>query len=49
MQWTKVREKLSTIAAIIIVIVLFAGIAVVAGWDIPVIRDIASWLGMSGQ
>ncbi|HNR30823.1 MAG TPA: hypothetical protein PKI11_08025 [Candidatus Hydrogenedentes bacterium] len=49
MQWTKVREKFSAVAAIIIVIVLFTGIAVVAGWDIPVIRDLANWLGMSGQ
>lgn len=46
MQWTKVREKMLAVIAIIIVMVVFAGLAVVMGWNIPIIRDIAEALGI---
>ena len=46
MQWTKVREKMGALIAIVVVIIMFAGLAVVMGWDIPVIRDIADAIGI---
>lgn len=46
MNRTKVREGIARLVAIVIVILLAAGIGVALGWDIPILSDIADALGM---
>ena len=46
MKMTKVREFVAAVVALIAVFILFVGIAIVAGWDIPGIQAIANFLGI---
>lgn len=46
MKWVKIREKIGVLAALVLVFILFVVISVVAGWDIPVVSDIANSLGL---
>ena len=48
MNRTKVREVIAAIVALVLVVVLFAGMSVLFGWNIPVISDIARSLGLQG-
>lgn len=46
MNRTKIRETIAKIVALILVVVLAAGIMVYLGWDIPILSDLAKSLGM---
>lgn len=46
MKMTRLREFVAAVMALIAVCLLFVGVAIVAGWDIPGIRAIANVLGI---
>jgi len=45
---TKIREKVAALAAIVIVIILFAVGSAVFGWDVPILSNITDALGIGG-
>jgi uncharacterized membrane protein len=49
MRATKVRDILGAIVAIVLVILVLAAISVYAGWNIPVLREIAGFMGIKGS
>lgn len=46
MAFGKVREKLGAVFALFLVFALLVGMSAVFGWNIPIITDIASALGL---
>lgn len=49
MSWTKTREAMAAIVAIILVIVFAAIGAAIFGWDIPILSKITDALGLTGR
>lgn len=47
MNRVQIRNGIARTVAIVLVVVLAAGIALALGFDIPILRDIAEYLGMN--
>lgn len=46
MRWTKFRETVGAVFAVALVVLLVAAIGVYAGWNIPILRDIADFFNI---
>ncbi|HNY85397.1 MAG TPA: hypothetical protein P5069_12815 [Candidatus Hydrogenedentes bacterium] len=43
--WTKVREKMAAVVALVVIVIMLAVASVVFGWNIPGISHLARALG----
>jgi len=49
MKWVKVREKIAALAALVIIVIFAGFIAVLMGWNVPILSDIAASMGYSPE